>query len=469
MDLWGNVKIPDISRLTSDTDSAEWVEVTNSSDVQYSSILGIPLRDIPEEGNTTFFAETSYISLNCEGLSEITSDTDLNVTTLEGLKVPTTGIKPNGTYYGISVETDSWAMALNGFLGGGPYGTIIGLENSTTEYAPFTLRFDSPLGNVTIHCPLTTTYIESHVQCYDQSCAVTSLRPSQLHHPSRNLTNLGYYGAFLEFTLYLTNATMTGLHSGTESALELFLADPDLTTQAGLAWPTISNVSLSDFELRLQQIINAFWFGSYDPTSVMGGNLNMTGASMVFDTVPGSHSQFKRIYHCNITWLTLAIVSASVMLLAAAFVGVLGFVTRGPQVLGYVSGALRDNPYIIPGLKTEKGNGYYDVNHAETVSGSEGGGRALKFSNTIPTPSRISAPMKVNSTIGGMSRSRKLQNLQIRLQDVDPNSEVGHIAISRCGDGLGDGICDNGGNQGDLNSRDRKSDVGQLKAGRLYH
>ena len=71
MDMWGNVKIPDISRLySSDTANATgWFDVSAQGNVTYSSILGIPLTDLPYDGNTTFQVETSYLALHCDNVT----------------------------------------------------------------------------------------------------------------------------------------------------------------------------------------------------------------------------------------------------------------------------------------------------------------------------------------------------------------------------------------------------------------
>ena len=119
-------------------------------------------------------------------------------------------------------------------------------------------------------CPITTKYVESAVECAGADCSVVAIRPSELKHPNTNLTNLGFISAFDDFCIYLMRASSAELHDGTSSALELYIGDPDSAPQAGLIAPNITGISASDLGIRLQQVINTYWFGSYDPVSMMG-------------------------------------------------------------------------------------------------------------------------------------------------------------------------------------------------------
>lgn len=113
-------------------------------------------------------------------------------------------------------------------------------------------------------------------------------------------------------------------------------------------------------------------------------------------TVHVTHS--REIYVCHAWWLVILLV-ASTLLFGVGVVGVvLKWMTRGPDVLEYASSLVRDNPYV----------------KADAAS----------------------------SAVDGLDYTRELAGLKLRLLDVRPHDEYGHIAIAsdmdeRSGSGAG--------------------------------
>ncbi len=69
----GNLKVPMLEWIPGYTRSGpntNWIDVPGDGQIQppYSSLLGIPIVNIPDHGNTTFTIETSYWTLNCPTL-----------------------------------------------------------------------------------------------------------------------------------------------------------------------------------------------------------------------------------------------------------------------------------------------------------------------------------------------------------------------------------------------------------------
>jgi hypothetical protein len=407
MDLWGNVKIPDISRVsngkTLPANSTGWINIPQGN-VTYSSVLGIPLSELPKQGNTTFLIESSYIALDCynnvtstQGFYNYTSLSDAEIVQSEN------GSLPNGTYYasiGPSIFNPvnstfgkdferTFSLALNGFYEGGTYGEVTEYINDTSTYEPRTLLYQTRWGGVSAWCPITTQYVESAVECVGTDCSVVAIRPSQLHHPNANLTNLGFVSAFNSFCIYLIQASASNLHDGTSTALELFIGDPDLAPQAGLIYPNITGISANDLGSRLQQVINTYWFGSYDPSSMMGFlNLNTSDGLRPFNLTLNStatHIVWYEVYVCHFGWF-FALLLATTTMLGAALVGAFfSYQIRGPDLLGFCSTLLRDTPYVTC--------------------------------------------VKSGSTMDGMERTRREAGMRIKLVDVDADNEVGYIAI----------------------------------------
>jgi hypothetical protein len=406
MDLWGNVKVPDISRLTSTANATGWTNVPVRN-VTYSSVLGIPLSNLLREGNTTFFIESSYIALDC--YDNVTSTVGFyNYTALgedqyQGLANRTL---INGTYYATIGPSDwepvntstvfpsdfqrTFSLAIDGFYEGGTFGSVIEYINDTSIYEPRTLLYQTKYGGVSAWCPISTKYVESAVECVGADCSVVAIRSSQLKHANTNLTNLGYIAAFNDFCTYLMRASSAELHDATSSALELYIGDPDSATHAGLIYPNITGLSASDLGIRLQQVINTYWFGSYDPVSMMGFlNLNMSDDTRTFNltlNTTASNIVFNEVYVMHFGWFFALLLATSIMLGAALVGAFFSWRIRGPDILGYCSTLLRDTPYT--------------------------------------------SAVKAGTTIDGLERTRRERGMRVKLLDVDPDNEVGYIAIA---------------------------------------
>ncbi|KAE9373541.1 hypothetical protein N431DRAFT_374078 [Stipitochalara longipes BDJ] len=400
MDLWGNVKVPDFSRLTSSANSTGWTNVpVPVPNATYSSVLGIPLGNLPKQGNTTFSIETSYIALDC--YNNITATEEFYNYTEIGSH---NGTMPNGTFYAVigpstgSSDNSStfsgdfmrtFSLAINGFYDDGVYGSVLESINDTRIYEPWTILYQTKYGGVSAWCPITTKYVESAVECAGTDCSVVAIRPSQLKHPNANLTNLGFMGAFDAFCGYIMMASAAQLHDGTSSALELYIGDPDSAPQAGLAYTNITGISASDLGIRLQQVINTYWFGSYDPVSMMGFlNLNQSDDKFTNLTLNATARNivYNEVYVMHFGWF-FALLLATTTMLAAALVGAFfSWQIKGPEILGHTSTLLRDTPYV--------------------------GG------------------VKAGTTMDGLERTRREGHMRVKLLDVDPNNEVGYIAVA---------------------------------------
>lgn len=134
MDLWDNIKIPYLSRLApnSTQNSTGWRKVPDGS-VYYSSLLRIPLANLPKLGNATFAMETSYFDFDCFNISYAdpisigSTPSDQGTVDLP----PTIAVAPSGTYFGSNgsdacLEDDcllSFSLALNEYVKDWQYGS----------------------------------------------------------------------------------------------------------------------------------------------------------------------------------------------------------------------------------------------------------------------------------------------------------------------------------------------------------
>lgn len=400
MDLWRNVKVPDISRLAmSEETDGQLVKVANTT--KFSSLLGIPLAGVTDQGNTSFQMETSYIAVHCYDniitINPETSDPDFfNVSVILG-----EGITPvNGTYSSIGTRPGypflnaSFSIAINTFYDS-LYGVVTDFINDTRTYEPATILFQSVRGQIAAFCPVTTTYVKSTVQCTGKTCSVTSIQPSQIRHPNSNLTNLGFVAGFASMMTFLSTAMMLDLHPALPTMLESFIVNPDQAVEGALTFSvqnaSMAGVNANDLSFRLQQIINTYLYGSIDTPSFAGDTVNFNSGfyPQINVTTQGTNVIRQSTYVCNHAWLFVLLLATTMMFIAAITGLCFSLLTRGPDILGYFSTVLRDSPYIETSL--------------------------------------------AGSTLDGIDRARKFAKTKIQLVDVEEDDQNGYIAIADMG------------------------------------
>lgn len=196
-----------------------------------------------------------------------------------------------------------------------------------------------------------------------------------------------YVNTFGEFAQSLAIATSDS-HYGSltrSSIIELYIQDPDFIESGRLlnGASNLATVPIADFSLRLQQVLNAYWQGSFGPTSMMG-TINTT--SVLTRSATAKNVVWRNIYRCQWGWW-LAYVFATTTLLTAAIASLtFDFVLKGPELLGYCSSLVRDSRY---------------------------------FDNRYGT----------GSAIGGAERARRFKALRLKLVDVGGETGDARLAI----------------------------------------
>ncbi|KIW31399.1 uncharacterized protein PV07_03050 [Cladophialophora immunda] len=393
MDLWGNVKIPYLSRLGSVATSTGWQDVPMDQDVLYSSLIGIPVSGLSRSSNSSFTMETSYFDLDCYRL---TNGTWINATVPE---VATKG-SPNGTFYGIAGSTYSIAIDYIVEMSYGSVYDYVSESNQKTETHPqATLLFQSMAGYESgftrAYCHISTEYVEVAINCTGLACGVNSMRPSQNAHPDPRLVpfEFGYYfnGFGWQFPLATSSQAQT---AETSSATEFYLNNP-LNPFANSYRLVVNLYELSrdDMSIRLGQVLNSYYLGSLAPFTITGLTVGTgTGESEGGpadepgnNTVAALASVNNVRYVCQWGWWTIFVLSCILMLITASIGAVLRWNTSSPDILGSISSMTRDSPYVeLP----------------------EGG-----------------------STLGGTDRTRILKELKVQLRDVRERDDVGRLAF----------------------------------------
>ena len=360
-DLWGNVKIPSLLQA-GPTNSSGWIPIANGSDgtTSYASLLGVPVINNFASGNTTFLMETSYISVSC---LNVTSGPPIPVAHEIGGLVDMGAINStNGTFSsGIFEYTDSvpnLSFALDGFDDIRLY--FDGPINSS-DYPPAsaqhqrTLLVQSLITDESIssglearaYCPLSTIYLTTSVLCIEDNCRVVAIQPSQQPHAPFDLIPFANAGTFGEFGGRLARASPipVGMASHMSSAVELYIQDYTFIESGGLLTETsnLASVPIADFSLRLQQVINAYWQGSFDPTSMMG-TINTDFVAMRSATA--KNVVWRSVYRCQWGWWIAYVLSTTAMLIAAIASMTLDLLLRSPELLGYCSSLVRDSRFF---------------------------------------------------------------------------------------------------------------------------
>lgn len=177
--------------------------------------------------------------------------------------------------------------------------------------------------------------------------------------------------------------------------IEKWLWDPPSTV---LAKPVndgtakLNTLPIDLFSKRLGLLWNTFFHATVYPSIVVGDALNVTehsGLQVVVHQAEGPASGFQQ-YIVNWRWMAMYFVTVAIMILASILTVLLRFLSKGPDILGYVSTLLRDSPFM----------------EEQAARGS---------------------------TLTGLERARLLENHRVRLLDVQADQEVGRIAIAQIG------------------------------------
>jgi len=386
-DLYGNLKVPMIEPLVTSSyqDRDGWYALNGSTGTTvYSSINGLPFSGLDASGNSTFDLTTSYILSNC-AVGMVSNNTN-NYT----LPLSTLG-ESNGKY------------------GSNYADMVINLVSSSDVASSSLLKIDiwstyiwSPAPDRRIvtktraSCELSQTNVDVRVSCIGDRCGAIAVRRSPKSPGGSTPAILTGSSNALPWFRGLLQAVPAGTFSEfsqTSSMLLNYIASPALTIGSNRA-VDLSNIGDDTYSERLSQLLNTYWLSSAAPFAVLGNftqqsqNLLLAPYSTADSTV-GSSTTGHLVFRCVKPWLILLYLSSGVMLLAGIACTVLNALRRGPDVLDTFVLALRDNEFA-----------------------------------------RIS---NADSMDDGNQVGKRLKNTKVRLGDVRPDAEIGHVAVATPG------------------------------------
>ncbi|CAF3652217.1 unnamed protein product [Fusarium graminearum] len=380
MDLWGNVKIPNL-----DIDDDRWHNVTSEPGPDsYSALLGLPVTNITP-GNVTFSLESSYLHLDCWNYSRTdpsnTPSSPFFNWTDPSVLYPGPP-KPNGTWHGHSMHTlqSTWSIVVDRFVG--PYwdspqnltarlGTMpkpgdgymsyghprafkneTGLQVEAAKLL-FLSRFMSWAHGggaaVMAECYAMQRYVESRVHCSrldmssPQNCSVTSQRLSRRKHATENITLLNWENVWGRVTLL---PKLLGGNSEHADTVLQYLDNPRRNAVNHRTVPDdaslFNSTTQEQFGRRLGQVINTYLLLGQSYRTVMEVDPIFNGSI----TVPVEKSNLVEVYTVHWSWTILFLVSSLILLASGIISIVFAHLAIGPEVLGYASTVVHSSKYV---------------------------------------------------------------------------------------------------------------------------
>ncbi|OAA53833.1 hypothetical protein SPI_09278 [Niveomyces insectorum RCEF 264] len=402
-DLWNNLRLPLLERLTGDGDGDgdgdddAVVVLSDATGLAYASLAGVPTTDLPTTGNTTFTLSGSYVRLDCPVLENVAastnySDTATNPPAGDGDCDWATLHVPDGFQIAIAQP----CHAAQNLSAGGDRAAARQLV-----YEAAVSNEDASAGWVHLECTVATTYVDTAFACGRggaSTCQPTAVQRSADPPYSRNWTTLDAYNARVPAQNLLSILRAAFPEAGIESTVSgitTYLLDPANAIRDTYYYDTFINASVvaavtrADYELRLAQLLNTVLrlasdpnaggqglLGGYSPVQSLAGDQNITATTTVGQPV----------IRCRRAWLGVLLAASVVMFLVGLAGALLRFATLVPDVLGSVALAMLPNQF---------------------------GG--------LPVQS---------TTWSGREWASHLRGVQVRLGDVAPRAEVGLVGLA---------------------------------------
>ncbi|OJD26795.1 hypothetical protein ACJ73_01814 [Blastomyces percursus] len=387
MDLWGNVKIPDINSLKPGDNDSDWRMVDWNSTVQFTSLLGLPVGRPLAEGNMTFTVTSHHFDVQC--LNNILAEKE-DLATLSYNMVNAS----SGPGHSMLTYLVDKFPAMTDEVGGDISSRAKFMFGSRTRHN----------GNHTwglANCTLGNLAVDSRVECQSESCRVRAVRPSLRVENDKSLSHyINFTFHFLpkatdrdESTNYLYSATLT----------ERWMNDTSLLFRAGRIDMDLWKLDPKVLSTRLEVALNSFWQASFatifrgtplpkDPATyeAMGDCSTEERPWYCFVPVEARGVRYVgEVYKCDRAWFAVFFIISLVLQILALASVVLKRITLAPDILGFVSSYTRDNPH---------------------------------------------APVSAGSFQDGLVRTRQLKDVRVMLGDVRSAEQVGHISFVAEGD-----------------------------------
>lgn len=406
-DLWNRPKIPQLSQTMINNYTVGWQDMSEPDlkNGDYASLLGLDVRGISQDipgRQVRFNFSTSYVDTECE---RVTSHRYNNMTVG---KSEMTSFKASVQNYTDRGEPESWYW--------------------NTEPSGHRLYYDSQDSSIDMgkhrlvlfECVLQRIPVEVEFHCgpFPRGCEARRLRQRQERFDAFPTSSLGWEEKPAEgdpvqiLPWSMTKVAVNNMlavwptAAGTPdkyyaaSATDNFLGGDDalFVGQAFRYWDLDAS-SMALFSRRMTTVFNTIFQVSLYPDNVTNANSSFIGnlraspdwdhgpPGPLYDAIQAIASDTLEIYVADHRWCaTLLLVSLTLQILAIAGLWLRAW-TFGPDLLGFASSLMRDNPHF---------------------------------------------PVSVNScgsALSGTERARLCRDMRVQIADVRPSEESGYIVF----------------------------------------
>ncbi|RSM06854.1 hypothetical protein CEP52_005528 [Fusarium oligoseptatum] len=320
-DIWGNIRVPLIERLTDDISDTSWINVSNITELDYSSLVGVPVAGIPNQGNHTFTFSASYVNPKCTTLKVnpqynfTTTLPDFNSSDRSNCNWTT--FKPEYTLR-VSLSQVCW-------------------DDIGKFYDKYHEGKDQ--------CHLFTTYVDVRMHCQGTLCSPTSVRrsPKPPRHGNWTVLDMGYNFHEPEGFINIFANMFPGSNvSGGQTPTIVYFVEPfNVLSTENKTEPAA--LPRATFETRLAHLINSELLLAIQPGDVAGG-LTQENANNVSVSVVEMDTYIREeIVQYNKLWLTMLLASSMILFGVAMAAIVVRFRILVPEVLGSLALGMLDN------------------------------------------------------------------------------------------------------------------------------
>ncbi|UPK91683.1 hypothetical protein LCI18_002618 [Fusarium solani-melongenae] len=416
-DLWRNVRIPFLELLPGydPDDPSAWVSVPTNMVVPYASLIGIPIRggSFNRTGNSTLTAHAHYQTLSCKRIRNATDWLEDGSSKLFYHNDPSSDpqVAPQHMYWNREHKTLLSSLFLDVVNNTGAQEHIANRHYPTVDLEPAsklelvvagTCNSDDDFNDIywTFQiCDISTSYVDIEVACTrfnpldELSCRPARVRNSPGFPIAGNLTAVSSLPTMTGIIWELPFVTATE-NSGGFSMLETYLLDPTFIfrrmspDKPGTRAACFSNVSLDVFGVRMATTLNTAIMAMYNSSVLTGGDgISLEGRSAMWHNSTATWTEFvESRYIMHKAWFSISLASTLVLFCLSLVNVVIRCIIKAPDFLEGVAGLTRDSQYIrVP----QEGSG---------MSGSD--------------------------------RLQRIKGTKVRICDVNPDSDVGRIALT---------------------------------------
>ncbi|KAI8689572.1 hypothetical protein NCS56_00220800 [Fusarium sp. Ph1] len=414
-DLWRNVRIPFLELLPGydPDDPSSWVSVPSDMVVPYASLIGIPIRggSFNRAGNSTLTVHAHYQTLSCKRILNATDWLEDGSTKLFYHNQPSSDprvppqhrhpIESNGAFPNLFLDVVNNTGARE-HITNYPYPTVdlepesklelvIAGKCNSDDYNDIYWTFQI--------CDISTSYVDIEVACTrfnpsdDLSCQAARVRNSPGFPISGNLTAISSRPTMGGIVWELPFATAND-HVEESSMLEMYLLNPtaifgnkDLGVSTGRP-ACFSNVPLDVFGARMATALNTAVMAMYNSSVLTGGDgISLKDRNRMWHDSTATWTEFvESRYVMHKAWFSISTASTLVLLCLSLVNVVIRCTIKAPDFLEGMAGLTRDSKYI-----------------------------------------RVS---QEGSGMSGSDRLQRIKGTKVRICDVNPDSDVGRIALT---------------------------------------